>query len=229
MLDHSLKDMFSAVITGRANDIIGHIEAYHLGYYERLKNAIKSDYPASFEMLKDDRYIQQYITHNPAKSWDLNIYSHNFWEIIEEENIRELARLEAMIHIVFWLPDSEELKAADLANIAEEEFANLLFLPRKALKIFANGYLVNEYLSDFRSGNGGLSLKKGVEYILLVRHENEVKRHILQGDEYLLLQKLFSGVRIGEALADDAGIMPKIGDYLQKWLINGFFAKISIF
>ena len=66
---------------------------------------------------------------------------------------------------------------------------------------------------------------KGKSFLVIFRHENSVWRMDLEKEEFKLLQKLFSKMKVAEALAHNKKLSPEmISKWFSKWINNGLLA-----
>ncbi len=60
----------------------------------------------------------------------------------------------------------------------------------------------------------------------MFRHDDIVWRMDLGKDEYHLLNTLFKGVKIGDALADhEESAAANLSEYFSRWMRNGLLAR----
>ena len=112
-----------------------------------------------------------------------------------------------------------------------ESLMETVLYPRTALQLFAFDYAVNDYyIAVMEEKSPPLAAEKN--FIAVFRHEDIVWRMPLAENEYRLLQKLFNGMPIGEALGslqnelglpeDELGA--NLSEWFSRWIRNGLLA-----
>lgn len=215
---------------------------YSEGYRIRLTQAIRSDYPILLKLLGDsafDTLAGVYIKQNSPTSYNLDFYPHKFarfvGENMEEVFASELAILEGAIAEVFMCPDSEPFSLDKFSKIVPENFGDMVFNLRTACRLLQFSYPVSEWLSDARVQEILPEiLPKNRSFLLVVRHNNEVQRHSLSEQEFVLLTNLVNGKNVAEALEKTLDEQPSYAENiinnLQRWFIgwikNGVFIDV---
>jgi hypothetical protein len=218
------------------------IDVYADGYDIRLVEATESDYPALSHYIGAEKLhssVTEFVKATPSTFWDLNKYPVAFADYLEKHSDDKaaiaLATLESAIAEIFWLPESKPLVAAQLAGLTEEAFGTLQLFPRTASTLLAFDYAVNDYLGAFRTGEPLETISTTPEYIYVLRHKDAMHRHPLTRAEYVLLEKLFSGLAVSDALeraiSEQETLAEEIATSLQswfaKWTSSGFFKIIT--
>lgn len=224
------------------------LNIYIDGYIERLTKAVAADYPVTANHLgkEFERYNIQYVKSNPSKFYNLDFYPIKFANFLKNQDVDVFAKgisdLESNIIQSFLAEESQPLKPQDLSGINEEDLYKIKFTKRKSGRLVKCDFDTESYLIQFRSNilnnksdkNNIIPKpdKKGI-YLYICRNNNEVKRNILEKEEYHLLEQIFSGSTFSEAieitkekfsLTDDF-INLKLISWFQKWLEGGFFSK----
>ena len=94
---------------------------------------------------------------------------------------------------------------------------------REAARLLALEYGANYYLTRQRAGHTGRPQRQP-EYILVLRHHNEVRRLVLHPLEYAVLARLSAGDTLAQALegADDGRELAELlPGFLGRWLAEG--------
>lgn len=217
------------------------LAVYADGYTVRLEEASAADYPALKHHMGEeafDKAIVAFVQATPSRRWDLNIYAIPFAAFIQgyidDPFAHVLAKLEACITDVFWMPESEPLPADYFAGKPEAAFAEAVLLPRKASYLLGFDYPVNNYLVAYRNDEKPSAPAPEKQYIYMVRNDNKVMREVLIEPAYLLLQQLFAGKSVGKSLEEVTNaradlaetIGANLGAWFQEWFEKGFFAAI---
>ena len=104
--------------------------------------------------------------------------------------------------------------------------------PRKALQLFAFEYPVNRYFMAVKEEASPAAPAREKSFVAVFRHEDVVWRMELEANEYYLLEKLFAGMPIGEALETvqikfhlpEDELMDHLSEYFSRWMRNGLLA-----
>ncbi len=214
---------------------------YADGYRIRLAQAIRSDYPVLLKLLGNfvfDSLAQAYIEANPPVSYNLDFYPHGFAGFVSKNCSNrfavELATLEAAVAEVFMLADSNALSMAEFSNITPENFADMTMKLRMSCRLIEFLYPVSDWLSAARSQeNLPDAPMQSKNFLVVVRHNNEVQRHSLCEQEFSILENLSNGKTVAASLEDvmdkepeKAGyIAENIRDWFMKWVVAGIFAN----
>lgn len=211
---------------------------YIEGYRIRLAGAVTSDHKAFCNYIggKSEKIIAQFVEKVSSDSYSLDFYPFKFASYLSDQKIKpeakELAQLESLIGQTFMARDSEPLKAQTILGMNEAEMDAFRFKPRVASALQEFNYDVEKYLQEFRAEKKPRKINKKKIYLFIVRHNNEIQRHQLVMEEFYLLKYLLSGMSIDEAAmkieSEYEGASNMINEmfaqWLQKWLMNGFFA-----
>lgn len=237
-----------ALLSKNASDILPHIQSsatlspakrlaiYIDGYRIRLVSALRADYPALLAVLGDasfDTLARAYVDAHPPEHYNLDRYPHGFAAFARKERsdvfAAELATLEGAIAQIFMGDESVAFSVVRLQELPPDALSSQRFLARSASALLAFSYPVHTYLECVRQGE---HLDRPVpknEWVLVVRHENEVRRHLLCEKEYSVLQALYAGQPFAEAVAnltdDDAMALQA---WMEKWFAHGFFKEQSV-
>lgn len=208
------------------------LQIYQEVYKIRLLQAVKSDYPTFCFYMgeeKSDKIISDFVENNNSEFYSLDFYPFKFADYIKNKNIsaeaKQLATLECYIAQIFYAKDSIALTAQNITEMNETQLEEFRFKPRTASTIFQFDYDVENYLQKFRAGEKPIQIEARKNYIYIVRNNNEVKRFYLDEEEFVTLNNLLSGQ------STEAGVNSELAQelfpqWLNKWLINGFFVLI---
>jgi hypothetical protein len=211
---------------------------YIEGYRTRLLLAIRSDYPELLELLGEaafDRLAGDYVEAHPPHHFNLDRYPHGFAAFaqphIQDGLARDMARMEAAIAHVFMAPDSNALTASAIMGLSPDDFGSMALTPRAASCLLSFSHPVEAYLQAKREGRNPERALGAPCFMFMLRHHNEVRRHVLAHTEYCLLEKIAAGHAVADALDSVAGehpeMVPGIAAGLQawfaRWTSEGFF------
>ncbi len=212
---------------------------YIEGYRLRLCEAIKADYPATMALLGNafDALAQAFIESTPPSHFSLDHYPYAFADYVRDHGndtfAADLAALECAIAETFLLEESEALSPQMLMNVTPEAFGDMTLELRTASRLLAAGYPVDGYLISQRKDEMPERPAASDAYMMVLRHENEVKRHHLTRAEFLVMEQLNNGLAVGAALEHVAEaepeLLPDIAAGVQvwfgRWTQNGFFKQ----
>jgi hypothetical protein len=242
-----LDDFHAAILTGdaapAAKSLKHHprlepheqLAIYIDGYRLRLTEAIRSDYPALLACLGDesfDKLALSYIESNPPAEYNLDHYPYAFAAFVREQQddqlATDLAALEGAIAEIFTMPESDPLEASALAALTPEAFGSLTLSARAASRLLSFDYPVNDWLLAQRAGTVPASAEKNPTFLYIHRHQNNVQRTPVSEEAYMLLERLFKGMPIGEALDIPQAeiIAANLQAWFAEWMEKGFFRTV---
>lgn len=226
------KDQFSP-----AEQLAVYVNAYRY----RLYNVTAEDYPVLKHYLGEalfDTVLTAFVNTAQSNHFNIGRYAAQLPEFISRHSAtdamaHELAILE---NAVAQLTDPEEtrpLTPEDLQDVTADTLMEYLLYPRKALQLFAFEYPVNDYYIAVKEGRLPPAPALQKSFLAVFRHEDVVWRMPLAEQEYYLLQKLFSGMAIGESfdlLQTEQGISEEelganLTQWFSRWIRNGLLAK----
>lgn len=213
---------------------------YIEGYRARLVGAIRGDYPETAALLGEQDFealALAYVEDAPPVHVSLDVYPFGFGDFVVARQggfAGSVALLEAAIARVFLLPDSEPLNAGILAGMTPEGFGDLRLRLREASVLLGLDFAAEAYISARRRGEEIMVPEAAFSPVMVVRHGNEVRRHVLHPVGYGLLQGLAGGLCMDEALEQAAGTegaLVVLSQHLQAWfalwVAEGFFQSVG--
>ncbi|MDE3037948.1 MAG: putative DNA-binding domain-containing protein [Pseudomonadota bacterium] len=218
------------------------LNIYIEGYRIRLFNAVKADYPALRHAMGEaefDQLAKAYIEATPSFQFNLDRYSIAFADFLphhtDDRFMLELATLEKAMTEVFLLEESEPLEGVTLACLTAEQFGEQILTSRRASRLLAFAYPVNTYLTAFRADQAPSKPFREAHYLYLYRHQNQIVRQELPLPAFALLQQLFQGRPVREALENalsqetDAAelVIENLQSWFHEWTAAGFFSRID--
>ena len=218
------------------------LRIYRNSYCERLLKVTLQEYPATAHAMGEDAltsHVQQFVTQHISGQWDINRYAAALPGYLAQEGTAPqhvaLAELEAAIHDVFWMPDSDPLDAASYQSIAPEQLAEVAIRPRVAHQLLAAPYDTLGYLDAFRHGAPRETLAEGETYTLVYRHENQVQRMALTAMEHALLSHMHTAGHFGAALeatiatgeVTAEALVGALPDMMARFLAEGVLMRES--
>lgn len=212
------------------------LNVYIAGYRARLVQSVLSDYPSVVNYLgltEVERLAINYVESTQSHSYTLDGYPLQFAEYVAKYSnsgfASALARLESAIAKVFWLPDSRAFVPP--VDLTAGDLMELRFVQRRASEVIYLEYPVEEYMVAVRREEVLMVGDKKPHFMFIVRHENEVRRYVLEDTEQLILLPLFIGNAVGEVLEEITDKYPeRVGEiegrlqfWFSRWVENGFF------
>jgi uncharacterized protein (UPF0276 family) len=210
---------------------------YINGYRYRLYNVTAEDYPVlkyAVGAQLFDSLLNDFV--NTVRSAHFNIahYTVLFAQFLASQSqinifAREIAQLESTIAQLTDAPETTALTPEHLAGITPDNFMEMHLYARKALQLLAFTYPINAFYKAVKEDAGPSLPAHAPTHMAVFRHEDTVWRMELEANEYHLLQHLFNGTSIGDALektqtdlclSDDI-LMPKLSAWFGRWMRNG--------
>lgn len=201
---------------------------YTDGYRIRLQKAVEADYPCLKYYLGEkptQTLINDFVEQTPSSHFNLDRYPFAFDSFVcsrlDDPAACEIAWLESTIAAVFMQEESIPLDPSAFENLSPEQFGEMTLRPRKASRLLQFYHLTNSYLAEFRAGDAPVKPEPLPQYVYMYRHNNEVQRLELPQAAFLILQCLFDGLTVEQALErinkTQEKLMPSVAANLQNW------------
>lgn len=214
---------------------------YVNAYRWRLYDVTAEDYPVLQYYLKDEAFdalLTAFVNSVHSGHFNVGKYAAQLPEFVARHRAgdafaHELAVLENAVVQLGDPPEIAALAPADLEGMTPEGLMGYVLHPRAALQLFAFDYPVNAYYCAMKEDASPTPPAPGKSFVAVFRHEDVVWRMELGEDEYRLLELLFSGLPIGEALgalqaelgiAEEA-LVPQLSAWFSRWMRNGLLAR----
>ncbi len=221
------KEKFSA-----ANQLAVYVNSYRY----RLYDITAEDYPVLEKYLgtkKFQQLIWDFVNSEQPNHFNIARYTLKLPNFIKKKFpndifAHELCDLETTIAQLGDVEESAVLTTKDLENLTAESLMESVLKPRKALKLQRFSFLTNQYYQAIMDDKKARAIKK-ISYLVIFRHADKVWRMDLEKDEFALLKKIFSGVKVGAALKQITN--PKtsnISHWFARWINNGLLAKVTV-
>ena len=215
------------------------LAVYTTGYRLRLAHILVDDYEVTARYLGKNiqAAVRDYIETVPSGSFDVAVFSSQFADWLQEQDIddfaKELAHLEQLVFECFNLQESENLTANDLKNIAPDSFAAQKFALNSTAILASFEHDVHAYMNAFYEGGEAQAQKKKTHIIIFVR-STKVYRAELAEVECAMLQMLANNMSFGEAaekLASgsnmaESELTAQIQTWFTRWLREGFLRSV---
>jgi hypothetical protein len=220
---------------------------YHDGYYARLEECLKDDYPALAYALGDERFSElsrAYVDQHPSRSPSLNRFGQAFARFCRDREepwsafAADLARLEwALVEIVHEAA-APPLTQASLSALPQDRLGRARLLPNEALRLVACDYPVNVFYQSFRDGALPERPSRSPSVVLVYRQGLSLWRQELEPRAALLLQDLMRGSPLDQAIASlelryagDPDLMElpnQVARWLGSWIAGGLFRAVEL-
>ncbi len=219
------------------------LNVYIKGYRYRLFDIVTDEYKALRYYIGDDEMdhlIKDYINNVPSAWYDAAKFITGFPDYIKkhkscDEFSYELAVMETSISLLFHTEETSALKPEHISGFTPELLFEQVLQPRKALELFAFKYPVNSYYKSVMNEEEPAKSSPSNSYLAIYRHEDNIWRLELEESEYQLLEKLFSGLKIGEAVEqlvdenkiDEELLLKNLTKWFSRWMQNGLLANLD--
>jgi hypothetical protein len=220
---------------------------YHDGYYARLEECLKDDYPAVAYALGEQRFSElsrAYVDEHPSRSPSLNRFGRSLARFCRELEqpwsafVADLARLEwALVEIVHEAA-APPLTQASLAALPQERLGRVRLVPNDALRLVACDYPVNGFYQSFREGTEPEMPPRSPTVVLVYRRGLSLWRQELEPRAALLLQDLLCGSPLDQAIASlelrytgDPTLVElpnQVASWLGAWIAGGLFRAAEL-
>lgn len=247
----ALKKLHNSIVSGDISPAIPlvrpkqHMSAeeqlgiYAYAYKARLQNAVRSDYPCLLHALgteKFDDLVTAFVDATPSQSYNLDFYPHAFWRFLKTQSIdlwvQELAELEGAIAETFMGDGSEALTLQNLPPLTEETLGQMKFYLRTPHRLLHFTHDVEETVARFKRGETPASPSQKTTHLYIYRHNNEVQRRTLDKIEFYLLNAIEETDSFNTAIeraiksagCNETAIAASLGNWLSRWISEGFLA-----
>lgn len=205
---------------------------YVSSYRNRLHDVVAEDYPVLKSYLGETPFhdlIWDFVSETHPDHFNIGRYALKLPAFIKKSRLKDhfahaLCQLETTVAQMTDPQETAALEESQLLGLTPEGLMASRLYPRTALTLLKFNCQVNEYYQAVM--DEVLAIPKNEKsYLAVFRHEDVVWRMALEGDEYVLLSKLFNGATIGESLTElDESESLKVTQYFSRWMRNGLLA-----
>jgi len=212
------------------------LEVYINAYRFRLYDVVAEDFPVLQYYLGNENFeslIWDFVNKAHSDHFNIGRYAAKLPAFIKQHRLDDDFAIELTVleNAISQLNDPEETTAltpAHLEGLTPEGLMDLVLYPRAALELFAFEYPTNHYYCEVQEDKTPEAPKPAPSFTAVFRHEDVVWRMDLEKQEYLLLQKLFTGMPIGLALealqgAEDE-LASQLSNWFSRWMRNGLLS-----
>jgi uncharacterized protein (UPF0276 family) len=220
-----------------ADQLAVYINAYRF----RLNDVTAEDYSVLRHYLGDDafeRLIWDFVNTVRSEHFNIGRYAVKLPQFLATHEVcdpfaLELCTLETAISQLADYPETPPLDPSHLQGMTADALMESVLSPRAALQLLAFDYPVNNYYIGVKEEESVSAPAPEKSFVAVFRHEDTVWRMPLGASEYHLLQKLFSGVPIGQALetvqaelgVKEEELSPQLSEWFSRWMRNGLLSR----
>jgi hypothetical protein len=179
---------------------------YSNAWFYRLEESLKDDYSALARVLGRKRFSQlvtDYLRSHPSSSYTLNQAGRFLPDFLRDwqcpskkEWYVDLAFLEKILFQTYFSMDPQPWSLESLGSASVEEMENLSLITESSVSIFESNWSIDEVWKRKRSEPREIKRR-----CLIYRRGFEVQLKVLRAHEFRVLQKINSGIRLGELLS----------------------------
>jgi hypothetical protein len=216
------------------------LDVYHAGYRSRLVECLADDFPAVEYALGEEAFrtlCHAYIAEHPSQSPSLNRFGRHMAPFVLARGgalgafLHDLAALEWAIVERIHAPPAEAIDLDVLQQVPLDLWAGARFAPSGAIEVLELRYAANRFFQAFREQQGPRIPDAAPTVTVVYRRGWSVWRMDLAPAMRKLLDALFAGVPLGEALeaaAQDGASADDVMTTFREWVAGGFFARIAV-
>jgi hypothetical protein len=222
------------------------IAVYSHGYFARLVECLRDDYPAvafalgpaSFDALCTD-----FVEAHPPASPSLNFYGAPFPVFCARRPdplsgfLSELARLEWAVVESIHADAGAALDAAILADLPAAAWQRARLIPSPALRVVRATHPVQRYYRAFLEGESAVVPDRDASTVAVCRRGADVRHVDIEAMHVRLLERLVQGQPLASALdalderatdSNDEPAAAALQRAFSEWIASGFFAGINL-
>lgn len=234
------------VTAGPRLSALERLAIYNDGYFARLVECLRDDYPAVAYLLGGDGFegvARDYVRAHPSRSPSLNAYGAQFPAYLATLTETwapfgaELARLEWALVEVVHAETHARLEPAALARVAPDEWRRVRFAVNPALRLLDFAYPVSRVYQAFRDEREPELPACANTSTVVHRTGLAVHRLELEPAMRALLGELVAGKTLASALevlaaacsaAELAAAERDLSEWFSAWVAAGFFVGLPI-
>lgn len=222
------------------------VEVYRNNHREIFRKALAASFPVVERLVGEACFAglaREYTRRHPSRSGDLQRYGESFPAFLEEtygdtrfRYLPDVAALEWALEEVHLDPDEPPLAVSEFGRFGEDDYGNLVFVARRAVRLLRSRYPVFSIWRANQSGSENrVDLDRGGEQVAIARRGNDLQVHKLDRPTFRLAAELARGSRLedawqpidGEPGRDNDGAAPDLAAALQTILSLGLLAGVS--
>jgi uncharacterized protein (UPF0276 family) len=216
------------------------LAVYINAYRYRLYDVVAEDHSVLKHYLGEEKFralIEDFVNSAQSRHFNVAHYPAQLPEFIAAHTLNdpfafELATLENTLAQLFHTQETPALAPKHLAGITPELLMESVLHPRAALQLFAFNHPINRYYLAVMDEEAPPLPAQEKTFLAVFRHEDVMWRMDLEENEYCLLNKLFAGMPVGEALDSlkselalpDDTLGAQLSEWFSRWMRNGLLA-----
>jgi hypothetical protein len=225
------------------------LEIYRYAYRARLVECLADDYPALQFALGAEPFealCHEYIQRHPSSAPSLNFFGRHMAHFCRSEAsgpfaLRDfavdLAALEWALVEVLHARVADPLSPEALGAIPTERWPSARLPASPAVRLLRSDYPVNAFFQAFKTGDEAVIPERGASMTAVYRTDMTLWRMALTPAMGALLEGLFRGETLGEALGtleqglseSEAGEAERsVMVWFREWVAAGFFARVEL-
>ena len=189
------------------------LEVYRNNYRGNLHDALAGAYPVTKQLVGDDFFrfmARKFVEQYPSRSANLHHYGAELADFLagftpaqELVYLPDVAALEWACHVAYFAEDAPLLALDSLAQVAPEQYPDLLLHLHPACRILRSPYPVNAIWQAHQPGAAAdfhIDLDSGAAIVLVSRMEGRVQVTDLSAAAADWLAHIQSGTPLGAAI-----------------------------
>lgn len=217
------KDFCQFVLGHGHKDLLHHIKPtnlqkeellkiYHHNVFSVHKQSLKGDYPLVFSILGEDlatKVAYDYIETGLPCMGSLEDWGSGFISFIQRNESRttwpylsEIAQFEWAKHMAYCAKEDPLLTPEDMQALIAPDQKDLNFQFQDSCHLMAFSHPLEQIISLHQKGEfKSLTELKGSSYVLILKHQGQIKVHWLEAPLFVFLNRLKEGQDIEVAYA----------------------------
>ena len=215
---------------------------YKRNYSGSISKTLKQIYPVCLSILGDEYFetlAQLYLSSYPSMHHDLNTYGDQFCQLMLEqcqtnpllqgyEYLPDLAQLEWLWHISYFLADNDSFDFEKLSSLTESDYENIYFYTSHSLKAYKSNYPVVDIWRDHCNNTpcSQYNYNNHTNYFCISRSEYTPLLDVITEDIYHAIKSIQSQQSLNELSKNPSfNIDTVLPALLKKQWITGFSLK----
>ena len=219
------------------------VQIHHNNYAAGVLATLAATYPVIERLGGADWFAQsvaQYRRRFPSRSGDLQFAGDRYAEYLathfaatDYAYFADVARLEWAYQEVLTAADCAPLDPAALGAVAAEDYSQLIFIPRPAVRLVESRYPILEIWRANQQGADPASpiirLDAGPSRVLVIRRADHVELRELAQPSYVLLSEFVRGIALEVAAGAiaDTEVGPALRELIALETIGSFYVNAT--
>ncbi|MES2905500.1 MAG: DUF692 family multinuclear iron-containing protein [Pseudomonadota bacterium] len=219
------------------------LDVYINSYRYRLYDVVAEDYPVLEYYLGVDAFkalIGDFVNTIPSEHFNIARYATKLPAFLAERRpqdalAHEICQLETSLCQLGDAEETDALNEASLQNLTPEDFVQAALRPRAATQLLSFSYPVNDYYRDVMDEKKPSAPARQESWLALLRHDDALWRMELEQQEFRLLEMLFKGISIENALQivqtefqeNEETLSANLSRWFARWMKHHLFTRIE--